>query len=92
MDIWDHDGKPYEVNSYYNRPDDAWQYELVGLAGTPGTGPYLIVRIPDATPNDGLFSPRPASDVVFRTGGKIAFTCRRTSGWRHEAVGTGRAA
>lgn len=63
MNVWAHDGKLYEVNSYYSLPDDAWQYELVGLSGAPGTGPYLIVLIPDATPDDGPFTPRVAEPV-----------------------------
>ncbi|MET8203747.1 hypothetical protein ACPB67_31770 [Micromonospora taraxaci] len=65
MEVWDHDGKLYEVNSYYSLPDYAWQYELVGLTGAPGTGPYVTVTIPDATPDDGPFTPRPASEVTF---------------------------
>ncbi|MEU1687866.1 hypothetical protein [Micromonospora sp. NPDC005707] len=68
MEVWDHEGKLYEVNSYYSLPDDAWQYELVGLTGAPGTGPYLSVTIPDATPDDGPFTPRPASGVMFSAG------------------------
>ncbi|MGW4294345.1 hypothetical protein ACWEH1_14990 [Micromonospora chersina] len=68
MEVWDHDGKLYEVNSYYSLPDDAWKYELVGLTGAPGTGPYLSVRIPDATPDDGPFTPRPAGDVMVNAG------------------------
>lgn len=69
VEVWDHDGKLYEVNSYYSLPGDAWQYELVGLTGAPGTGPYLSVTIPDATPDDGAFTPRPASNVMVRAGG-----------------------
>jgi len=57
MQLWAHDGALYEVNSYYSLPDDAWQYELVGRAGAPTTRSYLIVLIPDATPQDGPFTP-----------------------------------
>ncbi|MFD6563182.1 hypothetical protein [Micromonospora profundi] len=70
MEIWSHDGKLYEVTSGYSLPDDAWQYELVGLTGPPGTGPYLCVSIPDATP-DGPFTPQPTKHVVVRAGGGI---------------------
>ncbi|GAB3864516.1 hypothetical protein GCM10029963_75050 [Micromonospora andamanensis] len=63
MAIRSHDGKLYEITSGYSLPDDAWQYELVGLTGPPGTGPYLSVLIPDATP-DGPFTPRPAEHVM----------------------------
>lgn len=58
MQLWAHDGTLYEVNSYYSLPDDAWQYELVGPGGAPTTRSYLIVLIPDATPDDGPFTPR----------------------------------
>ncbi|MEU7673592.1 hypothetical protein AB0C42_02105 [Micromonospora taraxaci] len=68
MEVWDHDGKLYEVNSYYSLPDCAWQYELVGLTGAPETGPYISVTIPDATPDGGPFIPRPASEVTFSAG------------------------
>ncbi|MFI7553234.1 hypothetical protein ACIBQ2_26225 [Micromonospora sediminimaris] len=70
MAIRSHDGKLYEITSGYSLPDDAWQYELVGLTGPPGTGPYLSVLIPDATP-DGPFTPRPAEHVIVRAGGGI---------------------
>jgi hypothetical protein len=68
VEVWDHDGKLYEVTSYYSLPDDAWQYELVGLTGAPGTGPYVAVTIPDASPEGGPFAPRPVSEVMVRTG------------------------
>lgn len=42
MKVWSRDGKLYEVNSYYSLPDDAWQYELVGLKGAPGTEPFRV--------------------------------------------------
>jgi hypothetical protein len=70
MAIWSHDSKLYEVTSGYSLPDDAWQYELMGLTGPPGTGPYLTVMIPDATP-DGPFTPEPAADVVVHAGGGV---------------------
>jgi hypothetical protein len=63
MNVRAHNGKLYEVNSHYSLPDDAWRYELTGLSGAPGTRPYLIVLIPDATPADGPFTPRHAEDV-----------------------------
>ncbi|MET8233452.1 hypothetical protein ABZS77_22560 [Micromonospora sp. NPDC005298] len=68
METWSHDGKLYEVTSGYSHPDDAWQYELVGLTGPPGAGPYLSVSIPDATP-DGPFTPRPTGHVVVHADG-----------------------
>lgn len=57
MQLWAHKGMTYEVNSYYSLPDYAWQYELVGQASEPTTRSYLIVLIPDATPQDGPFTP-----------------------------------
>ncbi|MCW2886980.1 MAG: hypothetical protein JWL58_3842, partial [Streptosporangiaceae bacterium] len=53
MEVWAHDGKLYDVNSYYSLPDDAWHYELVRQDGAPATGPYLSVLIPDTTPDAG---------------------------------------
>ncbi|MEV4133517.1 hypothetical protein AB0J72_15265 [Dactylosporangium sp. NPDC049742] len=69
MGVWLHDDKLYEVSSGYSLPDDAWQYELTGLTGAPGTGPYLAITIPDATPDDGPFTPMPAHHVRVRAGG-----------------------
>jgi hypothetical protein len=66
----EHDGKLYEVISMYSLPDDAWRYELTGLTGSPGTGPYLAIDIPDATP-DGAFTPRPAQHVRVHAGGGV---------------------
>ncbi|MEU7802413.1 hypothetical protein AB0B10_24430 [Micromonospora arborensis] len=70
MEVWHHDGKLYEVNSYYSLPDDAWQYELAGLTGASGAaGPYVAIVIPDATPDDGPFTPRPAQHALVHLGG-----------------------
>ncbi|MEU8180519.1 hypothetical protein AB0B85_22915 [Micromonospora sp. NPDC049044] len=77
MDIWEHDGRLYEINSFYSLPDDAWQYELVGLTGAPGTGPCLIVTIPDATRDDGPFTPRPAGDVMVSCSGEVPWLMLR---------------
>ncbi|MFV2013372.1 MULTISPECIES: hypothetical protein [unclassified Micromonospora] len=60
MEVWSHGANLYEVNSYYSLPEDAWCYELAGLSGTPGTGPYLAIGIPDANPDDGPLTPQPA--------------------------------
>jgi hypothetical protein len=72
VEVWDHDGKLYEVNSYYSLPDVAWQYELIGLTGAPGTGPYLAIVIPDATPDEGPFSPKHVGHALVRIGGGVA--------------------
>ncbi|MEV8514890.1 hypothetical protein [Dactylosporangium sp. NPDC051484] len=69
MGVWLHDDKLYEVSSGYSLPDVAWQYELTGLTGAPGTGPYLEIVIPDSTPDDGPFTPGPAHHVFVRAGG-----------------------
>jgi hypothetical protein len=68
VEIWSYDAKLYEIVSMYSLPDDAWQYELTGLTGPPGAGPYLAITIPDATP-DGPFTPRAAQHAVVRAGG-----------------------
>nr|GID89659.1 hypothetical protein Ade03nite_85830 [Actinoplanes derwentensis] len=70
MEIWSHDGKLYQLTSGYSLHDDAWQYELAGLTGPSGTGPFLSVLIPDTT-LDGPFTPRPASGIVVHAGGGI---------------------
>lgn len=71
VEVWDHDGKLYEVNSYYSLPDVAWQYELIGLTGAPGTGPYLAIVIPDVTPDEGPFIPRHVGHALVRIGGGV---------------------
>ena len=68
VEVWDHDGKLYEVNSYDSLPDVAWQYELIGLTGAPGTGPYLAIVIPDVTPDAGPFIPRHVGHALVRIG------------------------
>lgn len=68
MGIWSHADKLYEISSGYILDNDAWEYELMGLTGPPGTGPYLTLAIPDAT-LDGPFTPRPARFAVVRAGG-----------------------
>ncbi|MBL7554007.1 hypothetical protein I6A60_40200 [Frankia sp. AgB1.9] len=64
VDVWAHDDRLFEIVSFYCLPDDAWQYELRGLSGAPGAGPFLAVVIPDATPDAGSFTPMPAEDVL----------------------------
>jgi len=70
MEIWSYDGKLYEIISMYSLPDDAWHYELTGLTGPPGTGPYLAIDIPDTTP-DGALTLRPAQHVKVHAGGGV---------------------
>ncbi|SCG63483.1 hypothetical protein [Micromonospora coxensis] len=65
MEIWSHGTELYEVNSYYSVPDDAWQYELTGMSPAGG---HLSVVIPDATPDDGPFTPQPAHRVLVQVG------------------------
>ena len=69
MEVWSHNGKLYEVISFYSIHDDAWQYELSGVSGKPGTGPYLSVSVPDATPDDGSFTPGSADDIMVYSSG-----------------------
>ncbi|MFE7802211.1 hypothetical protein [Nocardia sp. NPDC057440] len=68
VEIWEHDGKLYEVSSYYCLPDDAWTYELQGMTGPPGTGPHLNVSVPGETPDEGPFVPRSQRRVVVSFG------------------------
>ena len=58
MDQWAYDGATYEVNSMYALPEDAWTYELTALCGDDGA---LAILIPDATPDDGPFTPMDAT-------------------------------
>ncbi|WP_433792948.1 hypothetical protein [Actinoplanes sp. CA-252034] len=67
----EYEGKLYQFSSGYNLPDDAWTYDLCGLSGAPGTGPYMVIVIPDATPDDGPFTPRPAQYVTVHAGGGV---------------------
>jgi hypothetical protein len=58
-----HDGTVYELNSMYALPEDAWTYELIGPRGSSGAAASLAVVIPDATPDDGPFTPMRAAYV-----------------------------
>jgi hypothetical protein len=70
VDVWECNGRLYDVSSGYSLPDDAWQYELQGLTGAPLTGPTITVTIPDATPDGGQpFTPQPSNMVVVRANG-----------------------
>ncbi|MGN9764810.1 hypothetical protein ACTMS2_06535 [Micromonospora sp. SD12] len=66
MEVWFHGTELYEVSSYYSLPDDAWQYELTGMSEADG---HVAVVIPDATPDDGPFTPQPAHRVLVQVGG-----------------------
>jgi hypothetical protein len=65
MEVWSHDGKQYELNSYYNVIDNAWQYELVGTAEPT----FLAIVIPDSTPDGDRFVPAPSDDVLLAAAG-----------------------
>ena len=52
-----HADEIYRVNSMYLLPDDAWAYEMTPAACDRGRM-SLIVLIPDATPDDGPFTPK----------------------------------
>jgi hypothetical protein len=71
MEVWFHDGKRYQVDSYYSLPHDAWHYELSGLTGAPGTGPHITVVVPDATPDDGPFMPKDATHALVAVAGGV---------------------
>ncbi|WP_127499817.1 hypothetical protein [Actinoplanes solisilvae] len=70
MMIWSHEDRLYEITGGFSLPDDAWQYELVGLTGSPGTGPYLTVTIPDSVV-DGPFTPKAAEHATVHAGGGV---------------------
>jgi hypothetical protein len=72
MESWVHADEIYQVNSMYLLPDDAWAYELTPAACDRGRM-SLIVLIPDATPDDGPFTPkaRPTPGSSWKTA-----TCR----------------
>ena len=57
VEQWTYNGAVYQVNSMYLLPDGAWTYELTGPHGTSGKVTGLAVVIPDATPDDGPFTP-----------------------------------
>jgi hypothetical protein len=56
MESWVHADEIYHVNSMYLLPDDAWAYEMTPAACDRGRM-SLIVLIPDATPDEGPFTP-----------------------------------
>ena len=57
MESWVHADEIYQVNSMYLLPDDAWAYELTPASRDRGRM-SLIVLIPDATPDNGPFTPK----------------------------------
>jgi hypothetical protein len=63
VESWTHDNEVYQVNSMYLLPDDAWAHELSGPPGHTGPEPGAMVLIPDATPEDGAFTPMSAAHV-----------------------------
>jgi hypothetical protein len=64
VEIWEHDGAVWDYLSYYSLVEDAWVHEARSFEG--GTRHVEIV-IPDATPDDGPFIPRP-DDAFIRMG------------------------
>jgi hypothetical protein len=75
VEVWSHGSKNYDVVSYYSLPDDAWNYELTGLSDIRL---WIAIQIPDATPYDGPFTPRPAREaLVMVTDGEIPWPILR---------------
>ncbi|GAA4603455.1 hypothetical protein BJY16_004622 [Actinoplanes octamycinicus] len=70
MEIWSHEGKRYELISTYSGSDDAWYYQVRGLAESCSAEPNLTVAIPDATP-EGSFTPMSAQHIVFYADGGV---------------------
>ena len=71
VEIWDHDDRLYEINSWYSLPDDAWQYELVELTEPPGRGACLAIVIPDATPAGAPFTPKHCGHALVAVAGGV---------------------
>ena len=67
VEQWEYDGTTYQINSRYALPADASTYELTGLSDDDGT---LAVVIPDATPDDGPFTPMNATHARVAAGGR----------------------
>ena len=68
MDIWEHDGQLFQYDASYHVDEDAWHHELTGLSA-PG---FVLVSVPDATPDDAAFTPSSPDQVLVRfTDGSI---------------------
>ncbi|HCT76215.1 MAG TPA: hypothetical protein DGG94_04120 [Micromonosporaceae bacterium] len=57
MEIWDHRGRRFALNSLYQLPEDSWSYDLTEYSQQSDHTVGLAITIPDATP-DGPFTPQ----------------------------------
>ena len=62
MESWAYGDEIYHMNSMYLLPDDAWAYELTPAARNRDRM-SLTVLVPDATPDDGPFTPQGSTHV-----------------------------
>jgi hypothetical protein len=62
MESWAYGDEIYHMNSMYLLPDDAWAYELTPAAHDRDRM-SLTVLVPDATPDDGPFTPQGSTHV-----------------------------
>jgi hypothetical protein len=65
--VWEHEGKLYDYESYYDLAADSWTHELTALDGSGA----LWLAVPDATPDDAPFTPRIDDAVVRARGGAL---------------------
>ena len=60
--VWQHDGKLYDYESYYDLDADSWTHEVRALDGESA----VWIDVPDGTPDAGPFTPLPKR-AVFRS-------------------------
>lgn len=66
-EVWEFEGKQYSYESYYHLDQDAWVHEI---ASENNSG-FLMIVVPDATPDDGPFTPRRDEAVLRFTEGEL---------------------
>ncbi|MTD15061.1 hypothetical protein GIS00_14050 [Nakamurella sp. YIM 132087] len=63
MAMWEYDGRRFMYVSGYMLDEGAWHHELSEI----GSEACACIVIPDATPDDGPFTPGASETVILRT-------------------------
>jgi hypothetical protein len=64
LNSWSHGARKFEVNQFHYGDADAWSYELYEVNPATTENDYIEVRVPDAVPGSGPFTPMPSDAVT----------------------------
>jgi hypothetical protein len=67
--VWEHESRRFEVNTYHYGIEDSWCYELYEVKPDDSPNDYLAILIPDASPEAGPFIPMPIDQVTLEIHG-----------------------